>query len=110
MINRLLSNTKEAGSVISYLRETVTGEIITPDNMQRLCRSQSSRSSKSRSVNNAVTIITVTIIEHNMNHFIEEVCFFLFTFYFKFDCISMMELLDLFTLNCIDEINQVQII
>ena len=51
IINRLLSNTKEAGSVISYLRETVTGEIITPDNMQRLCRSQSSRSSKSRSAN-----------------------------------------------------------
>ncbi len=42
LVDRLVHNTHEAGSTIAYLRESQTGEVVIPEDMQKLCRSSSS--------------------------------------------------------------------
>jgi hypothetical protein len=43
-VDRLLFSTNESGAIIAYLKESETGEIIIPDDMQRLCRASTSNS------------------------------------------------------------------
>ena len=38
LVDRALLGSKQAGAVVAYVKESDTGQIITPDNMQRLCK------------------------------------------------------------------------